>query len=400
MAAGAGGLSLWANAGAIRFYSGGNAEKARIHASGGMSIGNTTDPGNTSLSVTGNISVGSNISAYSISASYITLGSGNIQAAYLFATSYVVVGGTTLSNALPALRSDGSGILGVIRADGSSYTNINANSYYSQGAGNNFADLTVRGATNFASLSTTGGITATGNIVIQGYLFPGRVDATATQGGWYLASHASYGLYSNTGLYLTQALWTTNVAARSTGNSFADLTVTGATNFIGGVATSGGNITTTGYIMSTSWMFPGRTGDAGGAQTNWGLGSHASYGLYTNNGFFITGNCWAAGYPGASDIRLKNDLGLATETSALRKVIVHDFIWKADGRRDCGVFAQELDQYIPSVVYKGKTAEEPWGVDYSKLVAHVIVGWQEHDRELAALKAEIADLRNTLKGRA
>ena len=37
------------------------AERFRVHASGGMSLGNTTDPGAASLSVTGNLSIGGNI---------------------------------------------------------------------------------------------------------------------------------------------------------------------------------------------------------------------------------------------------------------------------------------------------------------------------------------------------
>lgn len=54
-ASNAGGITLYAGnaAGPIRFFSGGAAEHARIHASGGVSIGNTTDPGAGLLSVTG-----------------------------------------------------------------------------------------------------------------------------------------------------------------------------------------------------------------------------------------------------------------------------------------------------------------------------------------------------------
>lgn len=37
--------------------------------------------------------------------------------------------------------------------------------------------------------------------------YPGRVDSAAIQGSWYLGSHASYGLYSNTGLNLQGPLY-------------------------------------------------------------------------------------------------------------------------------------------------------------------------------------------------
>jgi len=41
--------------GVIKFATGGATERMRVHASGGVSIGNTTDPGATNLSVTGNV---------------------------------------------------------------------------------------------------------------------------------------------------------------------------------------------------------------------------------------------------------------------------------------------------------------------------------------------------------
>lgn len=52
---GAGGVSIQANgaAGAIRFYSGGATERARIHASGGISLFGTTDPGAAVLRIDG-----------------------------------------------------------------------------------------------------------------------------------------------------------------------------------------------------------------------------------------------------------------------------------------------------------------------------------------------------------
>lgn len=46
------------SAGDIVFQTGGISEAARVHASGGVSVGNTTDPGDTNLSVTGAVGVG------------------------------------------------------------------------------------------------------------------------------------------------------------------------------------------------------------------------------------------------------------------------------------------------------------------------------------------------------
>ena len=51
-------ISATAASGVLAFTSGGNTERMRISASGGVSIGNTTDPGATNLSVTGQLFVG------------------------------------------------------------------------------------------------------------------------------------------------------------------------------------------------------------------------------------------------------------------------------------------------------------------------------------------------------
>ena len=101
-------------------------------------------------------------------------------------------------------------------------------------------------------------------------------------------------------------------------------------------------------------------------------------------------------YNTASDARLKDDAGRATDLSALRGVVVHDFTWKADGVRARGVFAQEAYDVFPLAVSKGddKTTDDgvlthPWMTDYSKFVPDLIVGWQQHEAELAALRAEL-----------
>jgi len=60
---GAGGISYAANnaAGMHRWYSGGTTERMRLHASGGVSIGNTTDPGASRLSVSGQFLTGNGL---------------------------------------------------------------------------------------------------------------------------------------------------------------------------------------------------------------------------------------------------------------------------------------------------------------------------------------------------
>jgi hypothetical protein len=89
-------------------------------------------------------------------------------------------------------------------------------------------------------------------------------------------------------------------------------------------------------------------------------------------------------YNTTSDIRLKNDQGVAQQ-SRINDVVIHDFTWKADGSNDRGVFAQELAEVIPNAVTKGQTEDDYWQVDYSKLVPDLIV-------EVQQLRARVAQL--------
>ena len=96
-----------------------------------------------------------------------------------------------------------------------------------------------------------------------------------------------------------------------------------------------------------------------------------------------------------SDRRLKIDHGRATDVAALRALVVHDFAREADGLREYGVFAQEAYAHVPDAVVPGDDStggerRRPWMIDYSKLVGRVIAGWQQHDTEIAELRAALA----------
>ena len=96
-------------------------------------------------------------------------------------------------------------------------------------------------------------------------------------------------------------------------------------------------------------------------------------------------------YNTTSDRRLKTNLGIAT-SSRIGDIVIHDYLWKADGTRGRGVFAQEAAKVIPEAVKVGDDGEEvtdAWQVDYSKFVPDLIV-------EVQALRARVAQLEATL----
>jgi hypothetical protein len=103
-------------------------------------------------------------------------------------------------------------------------------------------------------------------------------------------------------------------------------------------------------------------------------------------------------YGSASDIRLKNDLGVCT-TSRIADVVIHDFEWKSTGVKAKGAFAQELQEIAPEAVVAGTDEvnsqgelKMPWQIDYSKLVPDLIV-------ELQFLRKRVADLESALEAK-
>ena len=111
----------------------------------------------------------------------------------------------------------------------------------------------------------------------------------------------------------------------------------------------------------------------------------------------ITGNDTATSFNTSSDARLKTDGGLATDVSLLRATKIHNFTWTANGEASRGVFAQEAYAVAPFAVSKGDDGDDitsVWGVDYSKYVPDLIVGWQQHDATITQLAARIAALES------
>jgi len=101
-------------------------------------------------------------------------------------------------------------------------------------------------------------------------------------------------------------------------------------------------------------------------------------------------------YQTTSDYRLKENVqklnnGLSTVLS-LNPV---SYTWKRGGETDEGFIAHELQQYIPNAVFGEKDdvnkdgSIKPQGVDYSKIVVHLVAALQELSAEVTALKTKV-----------
>ena len=286
--------------------------------------------------------------------------------------------GSAMTGSNPAWRKAASAAqMECVSGDNAAWALVRAAAFVSASTGNDLQDLTVRGATNFVGgIQTTGGnVLVTGYIQNSGVVYPGRIDNGAAQGSWYLASHGSYGLYTNTGIYVAAGI---TVAAGIAGGSSLNLMTMAAgspfMNWTTGELSLGAKAPNTGNIE----LFYTNAGVAGAINVN---GATTTY--YTT-----------------SDQRLKRDRGVVTETTVLERTVIHDFEWIADGKLGRGVFAQEGVHVLPAAVVEGLDElddegrlKRPWGVDYAKYVPDLIVGWQQHERRIAELEAQLHALR-------
>jgi hypothetical protein len=355
--------------------------------------------------------------------------------------------GGGLSPSFPAWRNTGAQMECVL-GDNTNWALVRAACFVSVASGNNLVDLTC-GATNFtAGVLVTGGfVDCRSYIISTGVMYPGRIDIAggAQQTSWYLASHGSYGLYSNTGLYLAGSLTVgadiscstiTTTSGAAAAAHFFNCTVdnmivcTAINASYSGTAinaTAGSINAAVGLTVGTGVTFMGLSAQIGSYNGKLQMQMDCQvrpYGIVISNSNGTAGLVYmaylnaAAGLAGAisqisqtqvayqttSDARLKQDLGRTTDLSSLRQIVIHDFLWKHDGSRDRGIFAQEGHALFPRAIAEGTdevgddgiTLVHPWMIDHSKFVADLIAGWQAHDAEIACLRAELATLKQRM----
>jgi hypothetical protein len=106
-------------------------------------------------------------------------------------------------------------------------------------------------------------------------------------------------------------------------------------------------------------------------------------------------------YNTTSDMNLKTLIGDApveASIAILRNSRMREFYWNADKTRkpQIGPFAQELYQVFKGAVSRGGWDRSPgalkyraWGVDRTAFTNHLIVGWKQHEQDIAAIKAHL-----------
>jgi hypothetical protein len=99
----------------------------------------------------------------------------------------------------------------------------------------------------------------------------------------------------------------------------------------------------------------------------------------------------ATDFNSTSDRNLKDNIRVIENASELVGKLegVH-FTWKSSGAETCGVVAQQIEEHLPQLVQTGDTHKT---VNYNGLVGVLIAAVREQGEMIAALKAEIEELK-------
>jgi len=132
-------------------------------------------------------------------------------------------------------------------------------------------------------------------------------------------------------------------------------------------------------------------GSSGFAYIGFSNGSGSTIGSVSR-----VGTTSAVVYNTTSDQRLKSNIeDAAPVLEKIMQVQVRQYDW-TDGclHQDYGFIAQELDPLLSGVVTKGKTEEDMWQLDYSKLTPHLLKAIQEQQALIQTLTARITALES------
>ena len=132
-----------------------------------------------------------------------------------------------------------------------------------------------------------------------------------------------------------------------------------------------------------------------------GSSSGAAFIVFRNSGGSLIGSVTrvtttnAVAYNTTSDQRLKSNIADANPVlDKLMTVKVRQFDWTdGDLHQDAGFIAQELAPVLSGIVTEGKTEEDMWQLDYSRLTPYLVKAIQELNAKVDAQALEIAQLK-------
>ncbi len=176
-----------------------------------------------------------------------------------------------------------------------------------------------------------------------------------------------------------------------TGNASVSGTTThtGATTLTGGI--NGGATVNTGNLTVTVGNLAVNAGNltVGGTSTFTGAST-------INNSLTVTGNVSANGFFYSSDKRLKTQVQpIFDPIEKVKQLKGVTFRWKKDRKKSVGIIAQDVEKVFPELVHTDKQGMK--SVAYPNLIGLLIETTKEQQKQIDALKKEVAQLRKEIK---
>lgn len=220
------------------------------------------------------------------------------------------------------------------------------------------------------------------------YIWPGRNDGSGGywQQSWYLASHSSYGLYTNTNLYLAGALYPQGNI--NFGASNPTISASSYTVFPGGIYVSGGTLYAENTIMARRGL-QNDSGNNGGALMLYG--NVGMPGITGSGGTSLCQNIYSTINQCSSNARLKHDinqLSAEQQDQVLNEVLntpIFHYRWNPDQDDPNIVHTGVIAEYLPAGVTNGYNNQGDVKVDWFSLYGYLWTGEQALNRKIESL---------------
>ena len=214
---------------------------------------------------------------------------------------------------------------------------------------------------------------------------------TITAGTWNGTAIANANLANS-----TITIGSTSTALGATSTTIAGLTSVTSTTFVGALTGNASTATTAGTVTTAAQSAITSVGTLTSLTVS---GATATGALTVTGAITATGDITAFS---ASDIRFKENItAIESPIEKIKMISGNTYDWKAENKdihgfegNDVGVIAQEIEEVLPQLVVTRDNGYK--AVKYDKLVALLIEGMKEQQKQIEDLSNKINKLENEL----
>ena len=124
------------------------------------------------------------------------------------------------------------------------------------------------------------------------------------------------------------------------------------------------------------------------------LGVYGACSLDVKGNIYAAQDVYARGVMLTSTIKLKKNVKtIKNPFELINKLRGVTFDWKSDGRHSMGLIAEEVDKVLPELTGHDPYTKEPNSVEYANMVALLIEGMKEQQKQINALQSELKELK-------